>query len=183
MCGFRLSPGELLRANSSSGYTRLLVGNPEEGQDQLRLGGLGGNRFTIVLRSLPPSLPPYLVGEACEKLAEGGFINFFGAQRFGSYGGGTSTSSIGACLLQRDWAGAAEKVLRPREGEGEGAREARVWWVEKGDPKGALARMPRGMGIEVSVLRAYERNGKDAHLNAIQVGGGGEGGREGGVGV
>jgi tRNA(Glu) U13 pseudouridine synthase TruD len=68
-------------------------------------------------------------------------------------------------------------VLRPRVGEGEEAREARVWWVEKGDAKGALARMPRGMGIEVAVLRAYERNGKDAHLNAIQVR---EGGREGG---
>ena len=58
-------------------------------------------------------------------LARSGFINYFGSQRFGSYG--APTSDIGTALLKRDWGQAVHLVLEPRRGEDQRCQDVRLF--------------------------------------------------------
>jgi tRNA pseudouridine13 synthase len=51
--------------------------------DQLKLGDLNGNRFTIVLRQMNCK-DDGLIVKCVESLAQNGFINYYGLQRFGT---------------------------------------------------------------------------------------------------
>lgn len=59
------------------------LGNFRLSGQQLQLGVLGGNRFTLVLREAYPR-DPALLQAPLQALSRSGFINYFGLQRFGN---------------------------------------------------------------------------------------------------
>ncbi|EPB68339.1 tRNA pseudouridine synthase D [Ancylostoma ceylanicum] len=78
-------------------------------QDQeLKMGGHWGNRFSIILRSIPPETRDILE-ERLKEFEKDGFINYFGTQRFGSCD--TNTAVVGKHILRRDWEGAVRLIL------------------------------------------------------------------------
>lgn len=82
-------------------------------KEPLQLGNLRGNRFEIVLREV--SCEAGLVESSCRALAERGFINYYGLQRFGK--GGAGNHLIGRALLQCDWKAANDLMFAPKAGE------------------------------------------------------------------
>lgn len=60
----------------------------------------------------------------CTMVKEGGFINYFGLQRFGT--GGAPTSEVGIAMLKEDWAGAVRLIMTPRLGENEATHDSKV---------------------------------------------------------
>ncbi|TVY17982.1 Multisubstrate pseudouridine synthase 7 [Lachnellula arida] len=116
---FRKHAKELARYNSSLRDAR--IGNFEYKKNRLELGELGGNQFTITLRDCQfPNeagldeearleLGRTLVGDAVKYLQANGFINYFGLQRFGTFGIGTH--QIGMKILKEDFEGAVWDIL------------------------------------------------------------------------
>ena len=105
-------------------------------EEPLQLGDLAGNRFEIVLRHVDDVSA---VAPAARALAERGFVNYFGLQRFGTTG--VRTCDVGLALIKRDWSGAIEAILAPREKDREGLFNARSHWWQYRDPYGALAKL------------------------------------------
>ncbi|KAK4986863.1 multisubstrate pseudouridine synthase 7 [Elasticomyces elasticus] len=87
----------------------------------LELGDLGGNEFVITLRdchfpgetdvdaSERLGLAHVLVSRAVAHLAQRGFLNYYGLQRFGSFTIGTDV--VGMKMLQEDLEGAVDAIL------------------------------------------------------------------------
>ncbi|KAA3472845.1 pseudouridylate synthase 7-like protein isoform X1 [Gossypium australe] len=130
-------------------------------KDDLLLGQLLGNRFTIVLRGVVADSEDTIQASA-ESLGRHGFINYFGLQRFGS--GSIPTHHIGATLLRGEWKAAASTILDPREGDilylhfifhsfwkmllFIYARLAREYYKQTGDIDGTLKQLPRHLVAE-----------------------------------
>ncbi|KAJ7515119.1 hypothetical protein O6H91_23G071800 [Diphasiastrum complanatum] len=125
------------------------VGNFCYVDNGLVLGELSGNRFTVTLRGVVAD-SECVLSKAAEGLKKGGFVNYFGLQRFGT--GSVPTHTIGATLLRGEWKAAVDKILLPREAEQTDAMEAREYYRNTGDVDGALLRMPRYLVAERSLV-------------------------------
>ncbi|KAK8329031.1 hypothetical protein V6Z12_A11G291900 [Gossypium hirsutum] len=119
-------------------------------KDDLLLGQLLGNRFTIVLRGVVADSEDTIQASA-ESLGRHGFINYFGLQRFGS--GSVPTHHIGATLLRGEWKAAASTILDPREGERNIISKAREYYKQTGDIDGTLKQLPRHLVAERAMLK------------------------------
>lgn len=92
--------------------------------DRLRLGQLSGNRFKILLREVPvdalagsgpaDQVSESTVSRAFEAVRTGGFLNYFGLQRFGTRQ--VKTHQVGAAIIARKW-----------EEQGEGKLVLEAW--------------------------------------------------------
>ncbi|OMO55406.1 Pseudouridine synthase, TruD [Corchorus capsularis] len=105
-------------------------------KDDLLLGQLLGNRFTIVLRGIVADSEE-IIKESAESLGRHGFINYFGLQRFGS--GSIPTHRIGATLLKGEW------------------KVAREYYKETGDIEGTLRKLPRHLVAERAMLQCLKK--------------------------
>lgn len=76
--------------------------------DPVQMGAHWGNRFSIVLRSLPDD-SEQLLHQRLETFQNTGFINYFGTQRFGSRS--STTAEIGLAIVKRDWEKADRKSV------------------------------------------------------------------------
>ncbi|KAF2849204.1 tRNA pseudouridine synthase D [Plenodomus tracheiphilus IPT5] len=97
------------------------IGDFEYRNNDLKLGDLKGNEFTITLRnchfesedssdaSQRLKLANEVVGKAIKDFSDRGFINYYGLQRFGSFA--ASTDAIGRKMLQDDLEGAVADLL------------------------------------------------------------------------
>lgn len=145
----------------------VVVGNFSFMATKARLGGLYGNRFSIVLRSVAPVGGAQAAGErgsadeaeaavssALTAWAAAGyrFINYFGLQRFGSAGADAGTHMVGRALVRQQWREAVELVLRPREGENDSCASVREAFAKTGDARAALSRIPRSLPTEAAIL-------------------------------
>lgn len=116
---FRQTSQAIANLNRRIKYAR--VGNFKHEKYGLELGELYGNQFTITLRDchfageegLDPearlSLATEVVGDSVSHLQADGFINYFGAQRFGT--GSMGTDDIGKLILQGNFEGAVWAIL------------------------------------------------------------------------
>lgn len=77
----------------------IAVGNFEYKDYALKLGDLGGNHFSIVIRNVSPDASEASVSTLIHSLNKNGFINYFGMQRFGT--GGVPTFEIGWFELKK----------------------------------------------------------------------------------
>ncbi|XP_022719177.1 multisubstrate pseudouridine synthase 7-like [Durio zibethinus] len=123
-------------------------------KDDLLLGQLFGNRFTIILRGIVADSEE-TIKASTESLGRHGFINYFGLQRFGT--GSIPTHHIGATLLRGEWKVAASTILDPREGERNVIRKAREYYKETGDIEGTLRQLPRHLVAERSMLQCLKK--------------------------
>ncbi|KRZ86884.1 Microfibrillar-associated protein 1 [Trichinella sp. T8] len=108
---YRLEAGQLLQLNNRLHGVR--VGNCAYKPNGIFLGDLNGNRFTIVLRNVKENTD--FVEECIKQWKEVGFINYYGAQRFGT--GPVHTHEVGKLMLHRKWKEAAELLLHPHSNE------------------------------------------------------------------
>ena len=69
----------------------IVVGDFSYHNEQLKLGDLTGNEFTIVIRNVQAN--EAVVNASCSMLQENGFVNYFGLQRFGT--GAIGTHEVG----------------------------------------------------------------------------------------
>ncbi|MBA0803722.1 hypothetical protein Gohar_013902, partial [Gossypium harknessii] len=137
-------------------------------KDDLLLGQLLGNRFTIVLRGVVAD-PEDIIQASAESLGRHGFINYFGLQRFGS--GSIPTHHIGATLLRGEWKAAASTILDPREGDIlyfhfifhsfwkiNIISKAREYYKQTGDIDGTLKQLPRHLVAERAMLQCLKKS-------------------------
>ncbi|XP_050225541.1 multisubstrate pseudouridine synthase 7 [Mercurialis annua] len=123
-------------------------------KEELLLGQLLGNRFTITLRGVVADSEDTIKGSA-DSLGRNGFINYFGLQRFGS--GSVPTHLIGATLLRGEWKSVVNMILDPREGERYDVRKIREYYKESGDIDGTLRQLPRYLNAERAVLQCLKK--------------------------
>lgn len=133
---------------------------------ELRLGAHSGNRFCIAIRDVQGASDAQIAG-AIAALAERGFINYFGAQRFGT--SSVPTHHVGRAILRGDWLEAADLVLRPRTSErADDAQAARRMYAQTGVARRdavreLLKRFPARMEVErlllLGMLRACPADG------------------------
>ena len=181
---------KLARVNNAR--LNIWVGDCSYVDEPLRLGHLAGNRFGIVLRYLRLAVDGVKhedtaaaaaadgagnasgesdaavragVGAAAEQWAAGGFVNYFGLQRFGS--GSVPTHHVGRLLLKHDWEGAGRAILKPEPSGGyDDVAKARDF-AAKGDFRNALYYIPPWCTAEKAVLMGLEKHGETAWLNGI----------------
>lgn len=130
----------------------------------LSLGDLKGNEFVIVIRDAKVADGSELnleqvVAGSTKLLAENGFVNYFGMQRFGTFS--ISTHSVGKELLSGHWQSAAELILSDQNNVLPKSKEARQIWAETKDPASALKKMPRQCLAENALLHALSSQKKD----------------------
>lgn len=101
------------------------VGDFEYRWNDLKLGDLMGNEFTITLRDCKfqneegmnsiqrEAFANEVVGKAIKDFSEKGFINYYGLQRFGSFA--ASTDQVGRKMLQDNLQGAVDDLLNYSE--------------------------------------------------------------------
>ena len=89
---------------------KIKVGSFERVHNPIRLGQLGGNRFSVALRFIPKEISNEDIAHSTfsfiscildidvESLKKYGFINYFGMQRFGTYN--VRTHEIGKEVLR-----------------------------------------------------------------------------------
>ncbi len=130
----------------------------------LKLGGLVGNAFTIVLRDVADDAPTRMAAIAHE-LADG-FPNYFGVQRFGSIR--PITHLAGAALVRGDYRAAVETYVAdadpPPEAEGAEARKL----AAKGDWATALEWLPANLLFERQMAGHLSRH-TDDYLGALRA--------------
>lgn len=141
------------------------VGNFRYVQEDLVLGQLLGNRFTITLRGVVADSED-IIKAAADNLGKNGFINYFGLQRFGS--GSVPTHLVGAALVRGEWKIAVGLILDPREGERAAITEAREYYKESGDIDGTLRRLPRYLVAERAILQCLKKCPGN-HLQALKA--------------
>ncbi|XP_024017328.1 multisubstrate pseudouridine synthase 7 [Morus notabilis] len=123
-------------------------------KEELVLGQLSGNRFTVTLRGVVADSEETIKASA-SALGRRGFINYFGLQRFGS--GSVPTYLIGAMLFRGEWKDAVHMILDPREGERDVITKAREYYKETNDIDGTLRQLPRHLVAENAILQCLKK--------------------------
>jgi tRNA pseudouridine13 synthase len=95
---------------------------------------------------------------ALTRVAAGGFVNYFGMQRFGETA--ARNDEVGKHLLLGQYAAAVDALLKPRPDDartGGAEAEAREAWERSNDVRTVLKLMPRVRSVEREVLSALAR--------------------------
>jgi tRNA pseudouridine13 synthase len=118
-------------------------------QQQISLGKLNGNRFTITLADHPLTNPD-TIPELLHSLS-GGIPNYFGYQRFGVQR--PITHLTGLDMIHGDFKKAVETFVgTPSDYENEETSAGRKFYRETGDAKAALHEIPVRLSLERSLL-------------------------------
>ncbi|KAI8908466.1 pseudouridine synthase [Gorgonomyces haynaldii] len=139
------------------------LGNFEYATQRLMLGDLSGNHFSIVLRQLEGAEH---VQESLEAIAETGFINYYGMQRFGTRS--IPTSDAGKTILAGKWQETVDLIMCLKDEDIGEYKEARELWLKNRNPEEALQKFPKGAIAERAILSSYLKHGMDNHASAIQ---------------
>ncbi|CAD6191575.1 unnamed protein product [Caenorhabditis auriculariae] len=157
----RLEKAKLLGLNPR--IRDILVYDVSYHTNHVQMGAHWGNRFNIVLRNISLDAEEGLRSNL-ESFEKNGFINYFGTQRFGSFG--TSTASIGKLILKRDWEGAVRQILHrgslPVYLTTGTVGDALKCWEETGDASQALKKLKGAQAfasIEGVVFKCLARGG------------------------
>ena len=102
------------RDDHRSQCIRVRVGNFRYVREPLHLGDLYGNRFTVVLRHVPPASRA-AAEQAVASVQQRGFVNYYGLQRFGSRA--HATHEIGVALLRGEFRRALDMILETDAGQ------------------------------------------------------------------
>ena len=150
------------------GLRQARVGDFKYEKHRLELGELDGNQFTITLRdchfgeddttlddAARVKLANEVVGEAVDHLQADGFINYFGLQRFGTFGIGTD--EVGKKILKEDFEGAVAAILNVSPESLEAAKHPERYSTTRND---RIARddLERALAID-----SFNTTGKSHH--------------------
>ena len=127
--------------------------------NKLRPGHHGGNRFVITVRDVSPTAV-IRARPVLQRLAESGFPNYYGEQRFGYR---HNAHLLGRHLLRNEPEAFLDALLGdPRPDEHESAYHARAAWT-CGDLHTALQHMPKSLRAERQALDALRQRKRPAH--------------------
>lgn len=169
---YRVFADRLYTASRSlrSAYTGDYVYQPT----QLQLGDLTGNEFVITLRDChfeSAETAAGIVSRAADSLSTRGFLNYYGLQRFGTFG--VSTDQIGKAMLEGDYQKAVQHILHydaeslSVEAADAIARDDRLRaqsiqiFDETKDASQALQIMPRKFAAESNIIRHLSKQAND----------------------
>ncbi|XP_013787304.1 pseudouridylate synthase 7 homolog [Limulus polyphemus] len=155
-------PGEKL-LNLNGKLRGITIGNIQYKQKSIKLGDLSGNNFVIILRNITGSDTE--VEQAVESLHSKGFVNYYGMQRFGTTT--VPTQDIGRALVQGDYKGAIELILKPRGIEDANLAACRKLWWETRDASKAIRQLQRKSTIEGHLLQGLVAHGPNDLVNAL----------------
>ncbi|KKA30390.1 hypothetical protein TD95_001016 [Thielaviopsis punctulata] len=187
----RRKPHELDRLNSR--LYDICIGDFSYNPEPAHLGMLAGNEFTIALKGCDFSGSEGLgtaekvaaldknVNASLVHMHTHGWINYFGHQRFGTFAIGTH--DVGRLILSGDMKAAvaallsydsalAERADGPNQPVERSAKDEvlRSWacraFCENNDAEGALRRLPRRYGAEMTIIRHLSQRPTD-HMGAI----------------
>ncbi|NXX80626.1 PUS7L protein, partial [Urocolius indicus] len=129
----------------------------------LRLGQLKGNHFDVVVRNLKHHSHDSSadlkerISEAMENVETKGFVNYYGPQRFGQ-GQNVQTDQIGLALLNEKMVTAVKLFFTPEDTD-DPVNNAKRYFLQTEDAKGALVMLPEFKVREKMLLRALNRYG------------------------
>ena len=165
----RISPQRLLSLNKSLKSFGMWISDVKPASEQLLLGtDLWGNRFSIFLRNLQ-----VISSEEAEKnilaLKHTGFINYYGAQRFGT-AGEFMTHLVGLEILKENWSEVVRLIMAPRSsGQGsfpiltvekEAIEAARILWSQSPSAETAskvCSMLPHSMIPERCIMSFFQK--------------------------
>lgn len=128
---------------------RICLGDASYENDQLHLGDLFGNDFTIVIRNVQRD-----VSDIMKRKNSSDFVNYYGLQRFGTYG--VCTSDIGIAMLKRQWKRAIELVFTALVRENPNAADAIKKFADEDDVSGLGQYIPPHRSVERRLLEAVQ---------------------------
>src|SRR2546422_169370 len=130
----------------------------------LEIGDLTGNRFRVLVRGLavPAEKAEVIVAETARQLRiRGGFVNFFGVQRFGSVR--PITHVVGRHIVRGEFREAVDAyVANPIPGEGPESYGVRAALRDTGDVPAALRAYPKSYGFEKAILNHLATHSEDS---------------------
>ncbi|KAI0238771.1 TRUD domain-containing protein [Lamellibrachia satsuma] len=141
------------------------LGNFSYSKNPLKLGDLGGNHFTIILRNVTGT--DTQIEQAATSLQSTGFINYFGMQRFGTTS--VPTHDVGRAMLQSKWQKAIELILKPRGGDKNEVFEARQTWWDTRDAGKALECLGNRPSLERHLLLGLKKYNENDLVNALAM--------------
>ena len=123
------------------GYSIVKTGNFEYVSEELRLGSLKGNRFDVILRNVRllgdennddddgfARRRKAVLEKAAGSMKTGGFINYFGTQRFGKF---RNTHLVGIAVLKGDFEKAIDTLMAPNDEDRKDIAQARRDWKDR----------------------------------------------------
>jgi tRNA pseudouridine13 synthase len=169
---YQRKPSDLKHINCRSkvqgGFYR--IGDFKYVDDQIRLGDLKGNRFTIVLRDVKQD--DAVIEATCNELKKKGFINYFGLQRFGR-GANAASMEVGIEYIRGNDKGVVDRLLGSNEkyfvlSDAASTLDGMKKFYKDGDLQGALNALEKVSNVrahrtEKAVLRSLIENKNDYH--------------------
>ncbi|ORY51522.1 pseudouridine synthase, partial [Rhizoclosmatium globosum] len=170
--GYRVYQSKLEGAYLGPGVK---IGGFKYVKDRVNLGDLSGNEFVITLRDVALATDhetetdiPKILETSLTSLAESGFINYYGMQRFGTRN--ISTHQVGLAMLASSWETAVDIIMMPKGDEKPDFVAARNLWMEKRDYKECLKVFPRSCIAERAILTAMQKSKRsDDYYGALQA--------------
>ncbi|NXN10429.1 PUS7L protein, partial [Indicator maculatus] len=159
----KVTPERLKEIGSKMEKKGMRIHNIHSAFQHLRLGQLKGNHFDIVVRDLKHHSHDSSVdlkeriSEAMENVETKGFVNYYGPQRFGQ-GQNVQTDQIGLALLNEKMVKAVKLFFTPEDTD-DPVNNAKRYFLQTEDAKGALTMLPEFKVREKMLLRALNRYG------------------------
>ncbi|NXJ96234.1 PUS7L protein, partial [Corythaixoides concolor] len=159
----KVTPERLKEIGSKMEKRGMRIHNIRSACQHLRLGQLKGNHFDIVVRDLKHHSHDssadlkYRISEAMENVETKGFVNYYGTQRFGQ-GQNVQTDQIGLALLNEKMVKAVKLFFTPEDTD-DPVNNAKRYFLQSEDAKGALMMLPEFKMREKMLLRALNRYG------------------------
>ncbi|NWS51880.1 PUS7L protein, partial [Chunga burmeisteri] len=159
----KVTPERLKEIGSTMEKKGIRIHNIHSACKHLRLGQLKGNHFDIVVRDLKHHSHDSSadlkerISEAMESVETKGFVNYYGPQRFGQ-GQNVQTDQIGLALLNEKMVKAVKLFFTPEDTD-DPVNNAKRYFLQTEDAKGALVMLPEFKVREKMLLRALNRYG------------------------
>ncbi|XP_049669958.1 pseudouridylate synthase PUS7L isoform X1 [Accipiter gentilis] len=159
----KVTPERLKEIGSKMEKKGMRIHNVHSTCQHLRLGQLKGNHFDIVVRDLKHHSHDSSadlkerISEAMENVETKGFVNYYGPQRFGQ-GQNIQTDQIGLALLNEKMVKAVKLFFTPEDTD-DPVNNAKRYFLQTEDAKGALVMLPEFKVREKMLLRALNRYG------------------------
>ncbi|XP_069708039.1 pseudouridylate synthase PUS7L [Phaenicophaeus curvirostris] len=159
----KVTPERLKEIGSKLEKKGMKIHNIRSACQHLRLGQLKGNHFDVVVRDLKHHSHDSSadlkkrISEAMESVETKGFVNYYGPQRFGQ-GQNVQTDQIGLALLNEKMVKAVKLFFTPEDTD-DPVNNAKRYFLQTEDAKGALVMLPEFKVRERMLLRALNRYG------------------------
>ncbi|NXS59986.1 PUS7L protein, partial [Brachypteracias leptosomus] len=159
----KVTPERLKEIGSKMEKKGMRIHNIHSAYQHLRLGQLKGNHFDVVVRDLKHHSHDSSadlkerISEAMENIKTKGFVNYYGPQRFGQ-GQNVQTDQIGLALLNEKMVKAVKLFFTPEDTD-DPVNNAKRYFLQTEDAKGALVMLPDFKVREKMLLRALNRYG------------------------